>query len=73
MSDRREQLEAALRLLDLEEALSAAKHAFREARDAESRDAYAAARDALQAERTAQREAEGRREGTGVASVGSDD
>jgi len=73
MSDRREQLEAALRLLDLEEALTKAKDKFRESRSVKSRDAYKSARDALQSERTAQRVAEGRREGTGAASVGSDD
>lgn len=66
MSDRREQLEAELRLLGLEEEARVAKEAYRAKPTPKAREAHQAARDALVAARREQRAAEGRPEGTGV-------
>lgn len=67
MSDRREQLEAELELLTLEDKYTAAKVAYRESGDSKDRLAFQKARSKFVAARQAQRLAEGRAEGTGVA------
>lgn len=67
MSERRERLQAELRLLDLEERYNAATADFRAERTPQTKAKFKKAKRALVDFRRESRLAEGRHEGTGVA------